>query len=115
MESRAAAVLTLIAARRFPRESRTATPSGAARHKRGGDRRRGGRVSGHGPGWAVETVPPGHGLLVVLCPADGVLAAKAWKTFKPRVGAGVSDIDHEDGMPAAVGEEFGVDASGVES
>ena len=54
---------------------------------------------------------PGHGLLVVLCPADGVLPAKAWESVKPVVGAGVSDIDHEDGMPAAVGEEFGVDAA----
>ena len=40
-------------------------PSGSARQERGGDRRRGGRVSGHGPGGAVETAPPGHGLLVV--------------------------------------------------
>jgi len=50
----------------------------------------------------------------VSCPANGVLLVKAWESVKPWVGAGVSDVDDEDGMPAAVREEFGVDAGGVE-
>jgi len=50
----------------------------------------------------------------VSCPANGVLLVKAWESVKPWVGAGVSDVDDEDAMPAAVREEFGVDAGGVE-
>ncbi len=50
----------------------------------------------------------------VSCPANGVLLVKAWESVEPWVGAGVSDVDDEDGMPAAVREEFGVDAGGVE-
>jgi len=98
-----------------PRGSKATAFSTRAGQKGGGARRRGGRVDGHGPGWAVETGSPAMALLVVLCPADGVLLVKAWETFEPRVGAGVPDIDDEERVPAAVGEEFGVDAGGVES
>src|ERR1035441_5657719 len=50
----------------------------------------------------------------VLLPANRFLVAEAREPFEPRGGTGVADVDHEDGMPAAVREEIGVHAGGVE-
>src|ERR1039457_6401653 len=49
----------------------------------------------------------------VLLPANRFLVAEAREPFEPRGGTGGADVDHEDGMPAAVRAEIGVHAGGV--
>src|SRR3982074_2653834 len=46
---------------------------------------------------------------------DRLVVVKTREAIPPGVGAGLADVDHQDGMPGAVGEELPVDARGVEA
>ena len=61
--------------------------------------------------WAsFERDPVQDGLI----PSECLLVVEAWQPFEPRVGTGVTDIDDQEGTPAAVRKEIGIDARCVE-